>query len=40
MGEGVYEIEGVRFNMGGWWEFKLEIAGTPGADHVTFNLAL
>jgi hypothetical protein len=40
MGEGVYEIEGVRFNMGGWWEFKLEIAGAPGTDRVTFNLAL
>src|SRR5262245_47603862 len=23
LGDGIYEIEGVRFNMGGWWEFKL-----------------
>ena len=37
---GVYEIEGVRFNMGGWWEFRLAIDGSPGADRVTFNLAL
>lgn len=37
---GVYEIEGVRFNMGGWWEFKLAIAGASGTDRVTFNLAL
>jgi hypothetical protein len=40
LGDGSYEIEGVRFNMGGWWEFKLAIAGPRGADTVTFNLAL
>jgi hypothetical protein len=40
LGDGVYEIEGVRFNMGGWWEFKLAIAGSGGADTVTFNLDL
>ena len=40
LGEGMYEIEGVRFNMGGWWEFKLAIAGSRGADTVTFNLSL
>jgi len=26
--------------MGGWWEFRLAIAGSRGADTVTFNLAL
>jgi hypothetical protein len=40
LGDGMYEIEGVRFNMGGWWEFKLTIAGSRGADTVTFNLDL
>jgi hypothetical protein len=40
LGDGIYEIEGVRFNMGGWWEFKLAIAGSGGADTVTFNLDL
>jgi hypothetical protein len=40
LGTGVYVIEGVRFNMGGWWEFKLAIAGEAGSDSVTFNLAL
>jgi len=40
IGDGIYEIEGVRFNMGGWWEFRLAIAGSRGADTVTFNLAL
>jgi hypothetical protein len=40
LGDGMYEIEGVLFNMGGWWEFKLAIAGSGGADTVTFNLDL
>jgi YtkA-like protein len=40
LGDGIYEIEGVRFDMGGWWEFKLAIAGPRGADIVTFNLDL
>jgi len=37
---GLYEIEGVRFNMGGWWEFRLAITSDRGVDTVTFNLAL
>jgi hypothetical protein len=40
LGDGTYEIEGVRFSMGGWWEFKLAITGARGTDVVTFNLAL
>jgi hypothetical protein len=40
LGNGLYEIEGVRFNMGGWWEFKLAINTPSGSDVVTFNLAL
>ena len=40
LGNGLYEIEGVRFNMGGWWEFKLVINAASGSDVVTFNLAL
>lgn len=40
LGDGVYEIEGVRFNMGGWWEFRLAIVGAAGSDSVTFNLDL
>ncbi|HEX7830655.1 MAG TPA: FixH family protein [Thermoanaerobaculia bacterium] len=40
LGNGVYVIEGVRFNMGGWWEFKLAIQGSAGTDSITFNLAL
>ena len=34
------EVEGVRFNMGGWWEFKVTITSERGADTVTFNLSL
>jgi hypothetical protein len=40
LGNGLYEIEGVRFNMGGWWEFKLAINTGGGSDVVIFNLAL
>ena len=40
LGQGGYEIEGVRFNMGGWWELKLAINGPAGTDTVTFNIAL
>ena len=40
LGDGLYEIDGVRFNMGGWWEFRLAIAAPSGSDVVTFNLAL
>ena len=40
IGAGRYEIDGVRFNMGGWWEFKLAISAAAGADSVTFNLDL
>lgn len=39
-GNGVYQIDGVRFNMGGWWELRLAITTPAGADSVTFNLSL
>ena len=40
LGNGLYEIEGVRFNMGGWWTLTLAINAPSGSDLVTFNLAL
>jgi hypothetical protein len=40
IGNGVYDIDGVRFNMGGWWEFALAITTASGTDRVTFNLSL
>ena len=40
LGEGRYRIEGVRFNMSGWWELKLHVRAAAGEDDVTFNLDL
>jgi hypothetical protein len=39
-GNGAYAVEGVRFNMGGWWELRLAISTAAGVDSVTFNLDL
>ena len=35
--DGAYLIEGMKFSMTGWWEIKLSIEGSRGADRVTFN---
>jgi hypothetical protein len=40
LGEGRYLIEGMKFNMRGWWTLDLAIEGPKGADTVTFNLVL
>lgn len=40
LGEGAYRVEGLKFNMGGWWEVKFRIDAAAGVDSVTFNLAL
>ena len=40
LGEGHYRVEGVRFNMGGWWELKFAISAPPGDDTVVFNIVL
>ena len=40
LGGGMYDIEGLRFSMGGWWEVKLTIDSPRGSDRVTFNLTL
>lgn len=40
LGNGRYLIEGVKFNMRGWWTFELAIYAADGADVVTFNLVL
>ncbi len=40
LGNGFYQVDGVRFNMGGWWELKFRIAAAAGTDTVTFNLDL
>lgn len=35
-----YRVDGLRFNMGGWWELKFRITSEAGTDSVTFNLDL
>ncbi len=40
LGGGRYLVEGMKFNMPGWWELQLGIEGPAGADAVTFNLVL
>ena len=40
LGNGRYLIEGVKFNMRGWWTFDLAVDGEHGADGVTFNIVL
>ncbi|MBT3766535.1 MAG: FixH family protein [Rhodospirillales bacterium] len=40
LGDGKYLVEGVRFNMAGWWEMKVSIDGGHHKDNVTFNLVL
>jgi hypothetical protein len=39
LGDGRYQIEGLKFNMGGWWELKLITSGSA-TDSVVFNLSL
>ena len=41
LGNGDHLVEGMKFNMGGWWVVKFRIASTAtGADSVVFNLSL
>lgn len=37
---GVYEIDGVKFSMRGWWKFNLDIDGSAGKDSAVFNVVL
>jgi len=40
LGGGRYLVEGMKFNMRGWWTLDLAIDGPKGPDTVTFNLVL
>ena len=40
LGGGKYRLEGMKFNMSGWWELRLTIDGAPGSDKATFNIVL
>lgn len=38
--DGAYVVEGVRFNMGGWWELRFAVQQAAATDSVTFNIRL
>lgn len=40
LGGGRFLIEGMKFNMPGWWKIGLAIDGPAGADSITFDLVL
>jgi hypothetical protein len=40
LGNGGYEVDGMRFNMGGWWVVTFRITTPAGTDTITFNLML
>lgn len=39
LGDGKYLVEGLRFNMAGWWALKFDIAGHH-ADSANFNIVI
>lgn len=40
LGNGRYQVDGLKFNMGGWWELRFAITAGTTSDTVTFNLDL
>jgi hypothetical protein len=40
LGSGDYLLEGMRFNMSGWWELQLQITAGENSDTVIFNCIL
>jgi hypothetical protein len=40
LGDGRYQVDGMKFNMPGWWVVNLSVDGPDGPDTVTFNLVL
>ena len=38
--DGRYVLDGMKFSMPGWWDLKLDIESTAGADRVAFNMVL
>jgi hypothetical protein len=40
LGNGDYLVEGMKFNMGGWWVVKFRVNSAVGADSLVFNLNL
>jgi hypothetical protein len=40
LGGGDHLVEGMKFNMGGWWVVKFRVAARAGTDSLVFNLNL
>ena len=40
LGNGDHLVEGMKFNMGGWWVVKFHVSAAPGSDSLVFNLKL
>ncbi|HEX7978642.1 MAG TPA: FixH family protein [Gemmatimonadaceae bacterium] len=40
LGNGDHLVEGMKFNMGGWWVVKFRVAAAEGRDSLVFNLKL
>lgn len=40
LGEGNHLVEGMKFNMGGWWVVKFGVSSSAGNDSLVFNLSL
>ena len=40
LGNGDHLVEGMKFNMGGWWVVKFRVNGEAGTDSLVFNLKL
>jgi hypothetical protein len=40
LGNGDHLVEGMKFNMGGWWVVKFRVSAATGSDSLAFNLKL
>jgi hypothetical protein len=40
LGNGEHLVEGMKFNMGGWWVVKFRVSASAGTDSLTFNLKI
>lgn len=40
LGNGEYVVDGMKFNMGGWWTVTVLVQGAAGRDSATFNVKL
>jgi hypothetical protein len=40
LGNGDHLVEGMKFNMGGWWVVKFRVDATSGSDSLVFNVKL